>query len=196
MHELPATRGMLGVALEAARAENARRILAIDVVVGELTSFVDDAVQFYFDVIAEGTAAVSDGIDGFVARAYNQKTKLGAVLDPAADKLLLNLAFIFLAVNKEFRTPVPGWFAVIMVSRDFIITMGSYLIHEYFGPLRVRPRLLGKLNTALQMSTIVAVLVEWRYAEPVLWTTLVVSLLSLGDYMQVGIRQIGREEEA
>lgn len=57
MHELPATRGMLEVALDAARREGAGKILAIDVVVGELTSFVDDAVQFYFDIVAEDTPA-------------------------------------------------------------------------------------------------------------------------------------------
>lgn len=57
MHELPVTRGMLEVALDAAREEGADRILGIDVVVGELTSFVDDAVQFYFDILAEDTPA-------------------------------------------------------------------------------------------------------------------------------------------
>lgn len=57
MHELPVTRGMLEVALDAAREEGAEKILAVDVVIGELTSFVDDAVQFYFDVIAEDTLA-------------------------------------------------------------------------------------------------------------------------------------------
>lgn len=57
MHELPATQGMLGVALEAARRAGARRILAIDVVVGELSSVVDDSVQFYFQILSEGTLA-------------------------------------------------------------------------------------------------------------------------------------------
>lgn len=57
MHELPATRGMLDAALEAAGEANAERVLAIDVVIGQLTSFVDDAVQFYFDVISEDTRA-------------------------------------------------------------------------------------------------------------------------------------------
>ena len=57
MHELPVTRGMLEIALDAAREAEADRVLAIDVVIGELTSFVDDAVQFYFDVVAEDTPA-------------------------------------------------------------------------------------------------------------------------------------------
>ena len=57
MHELPATQGMLDVALESARKVGAERVLAIDVVVGELTSIVDDSVQFYFDVLSRGTPA-------------------------------------------------------------------------------------------------------------------------------------------
>lgn len=57
MHELPATHGMLDVALESAHGVGAERILAIDVVVGELTSIVDDSVQFYFDIISRGTPA-------------------------------------------------------------------------------------------------------------------------------------------
>lgn len=57
MHELPVTRGMLEVSLDAARREGADRIVAIDVVIGKLSSFVDDAVQFYFDALAEDTPA-------------------------------------------------------------------------------------------------------------------------------------------
>ena len=57
MHELPATRGMLDLALESMRRAGAERVLAIDVVVGDLTSIVDDSVQFYFDVLSRGTPA-------------------------------------------------------------------------------------------------------------------------------------------
>ncbi|HOE65035.1 MAG TPA: CDP-alcohol phosphatidyltransferase family protein [Candidatus Hydrogenedentes bacterium] len=139
-------------------------------------------------------AAISDGIDGFVARAYNQKTKLGAVLDPLADKLLLNLAFVFLAVNKEFATPVPYWFPVLILGRDAIIVMGSYLINEYFGPLRVRPRLSGKLTTVLQMASVCAVLLEVHFAYPLLLVTLAVSVVSFFDYVYQGVKQVGSED--
>jgi hydrogenase nickel incorporation protein HypA/HybF len=57
MHELPATEGLLLVALEAAAAAGATRVVAVDVVVGELTSMVDDSVQFYFDILSRDTAA-------------------------------------------------------------------------------------------------------------------------------------------
>jgi len=139
-------------------------------------------------------AAISDGLDGFVARAYNQKSRLGAVLDPLADKLLLNLAFVFLAVNREFATPVPYWFPVIVLGRDAIIVLGSYLINEYFGPLRVRPRFSGKLTTVFQMASICAVLLEAPLTYPLLLVTLVVSLVSFADYLVQGMKQVGNED--
>ncbi len=139
-------------------------------------------------------ASISDGLDGFVARAYNQKTKLGAVLDPLADKLLINIAFIFLAVNKELRYPVPPWFPVITLSRDVLIVLGSYLINEYYGPLRVRPRLSGKLTTVFQMATVYAVLLEVHFTFFLLYATLLISVISFVDYLRDGIRQIGNED--
>ena len=139
-------------------------------------------------------ASVSDGLDGFVARAYNQKTKLGTVLDPLADKLLVNIAFVFLAVNQELEHTVPPWFPVIVLSRDAIIVMGSYLINAFFGPLRVRPRVSGKLTTVFQMAYIYGVLLEVSFTRFLLITTLVVSVVSFFDYLRDGIRQVGNED--
>lgn len=141
-------------------------------------------------------AAISDGLDGFVARAYNQKTRLGAVLDPLADKLMINIGFVFLAVNQEFETPVPGWFPVIILGRDSIIVLWSYLVNEFFGPVRIRPRFLGKVTTVFQMASLVFVLLEVDFAYGLLMVTLGVSLVSFVDYMYVGIRQIGNEDRA
>ncbi|MBX7256237.1 MAG: CDP-alcohol phosphatidyltransferase family protein [Candidatus Hydrogenedentes bacterium] len=143
-------------------------------------------------------AAVSDGIDGFVARAYNQKSKLGAVLDPLADKLLVNLAFVFLAVNDQLRTPIPAWFPVVILSRDAIIVIGAYLINEYFGPVRVRPQISGKLTTTFQMALIISVLLELnpRFVWGFLIATLVVSVFSFVDYLRAGVKQVGNEDQA
>jgi cardiolipin synthase len=139
-------------------------------------------------------ASLSDALDGFVARAYNQKTRLGAVLDPLADKLLLNLAFVFLAVNDQFVERVPQWVPVLILSRDVVIVMGAYLIHEYYGPLRVRPRITGKLTTALQMTSIVAVLLEAWFAYEIVLLMVAVSVVSFFDYIYVGVRRIGNED--
>ena len=139
-------------------------------------------------------ACISDGLDGFVARAYNQKTKLGAVLDPLADKLLVNVAFIFLAVNRELRQPIPVWFPVVVLSRDIIISAGACLINEFFGPVRVRPRISGKLNTVLQMALIYSALLEWRVTPVLIYATLAVSIISFFDYLKDGTRQVGNED--
>jgi CDP-diacylglycerol--glycerol-3-phosphate 3-phosphatidyltransferase len=141
-------------------------------------------------------ASLSDALDGFVARAYNQKTRLGAVLDPLADKLMLNLSFVFLAANDQFETSVPAWVPVIIISRDAIIVLGFYLLNEFYGPIQPRPRILGKLTTALQMSAVVTVLLQWNYAYYLLMTMLVITVISFFDYLYVGVRQIGNEDNA
>jgi len=141
-------------------------------------------------------ATVSDALDGFVARAYNQKTRLGSMLDPLADKLLLNLAFVFLAVNQSLKTPVPQWLPVVILSRDVIIVIGAYVINEYFGPFRARPRISGKVNTAVQMACIIAVLLEAGFVGHVFMVTLVVAVISFFDYLYAGIKQAANEEGA
>lgn len=141
-------------------------------------------------------AAISDSLDGFVARAYNQKTRLGAVLDPLADKLLINLAFVFLAVNQEFETPVPKWVPVLILSRDVIIVLGAYLINEYYGPFRARPRVSGKLTTTFQMASLIGVLLEVSFAHPLLMITVGLSIISFIDYLYSGIRQVVDEDHS
>ena len=63
-------------------------------------------------------AAISDLVDGYVARRFNQQTKLGHVLDPFADKLLINVAFVFLAADQHLEYPVPMWIPVVVLIRD------------------------------------------------------------------------------
>lgn len=141
-------------------------------------------------------AALSDAADGFVARAYNQKTRLGAVLDPLADKLFINITYVFLAVSDQFATRVPAWLPVILLSRDIIIVMGSYLINEFFGPIRVRAKFSGKITTALQMAAVIAVLLEFRFAWHLLMAMAAFSVISFFDYLYDGFRRIGTEDAA
>jgi len=141
-------------------------------------------------------AAVSDAVDGFVARAYNQKTKLGTILDPMADKLMINIGFVVMAVNDNFQYHIPYWFPVVILLRDAMIVVGAYLINEFYGPVRVRPRITGKLTTLFQMSLVIAVLLELAIAPHLMVITLVISAISYIDYMRDGIKQIGNEDEA
>ncbi len=171
------------------------RIILIPVFAVLIMSFTREEQVFRYAALAVFiVASVSDGLDGFVARVYNQKTRLGAVLDPMADKLLINVAFVFLAVNRELAYPIPAWFPVIMLSRDVIISIGAYLINELYGPVNIRPRFSGKLNTVLQMATVYAVLLDMRFTLLVVYVTLAVSVVSFFDYLRDGVKQIGNED--
>ena len=141
-------------------------------------------------------AAISDALDGFVARAYNQKTKLGTILDPMADKLMINIGFVVMAVNSNFAYRIPFWFPIVILLRDSLIVVGAYLINEFYGPVRVRPRITGKLTTLFQMSLVIAVLLELTIARHLMVVTLIISAISYVDYMRDGIKQIGNEDEA
>jgi CDP-diacylglycerol--glycerol-3-phosphate 3-phosphatidyltransferase len=142
------------------------------------------------------SAAISDALDGFVARAYNQKTKLGTVLDPLADKLMINIGFVFMAANPEFGAHIPYWFPVVILLRDAMIVIGAYLINEYYGPVRVRPKISGKLTTVFLMSLMIAVLLNLWFAKHIMYASLVLLAISYFDYMREGIRQIGNEDES
>jgi CDP-diacylglycerol--glycerol-3-phosphate 3-phosphatidyltransferase len=135
------------------------------------------------------TAALSDGVDGYIARHYNQRTRLGAVLDPMADKLLTNISFVFLAVLPSFATRVPMWLPVIVLGRDITIASGSYLLNRYMGPLTVRPRILGKAATVAHSVAIAAVVINLPYADRIVLMTAVISVMSLADYLLHGYEQ-------
>jgi cardiolipin synthase len=101
-------------------------------------------------------AGVSDGVDGFIARHFNQRSKLGAYLDPAADKFLLVSVFVVLG----FMGGLPLWLVIAAVSRDALI-VGAVLISSLMGnPVEVQPAFVSKANTAVQI-----VLAAWVLAE-------------------------------
>ncbi len=140
-------------------------------------------------------AALSDVLDGYVARRFKQRTKLGTRLDPLADKLIVNLGFVFLAANDYFGEMVPLWFPVVVLSRDVGIVMGAFLINECYGPVKVAPRVLGKLTTTFQMATLVAVLLRVSFAYPLLLVTVVMCVLSYADYLYFGTRQLEQQQQ-
>ena len=108
-------------------------------------------------------AAISDGVDGYIARRYHQKSELGAFLDPLADKALLVSAMILLSVRFKDGSPfdlLPLWFPVLVISRDLILLVGTVLIHMLAGKMTPRPRLVGKCATFFQMITLGWVLLK------------------------------------
>src|SRR5215475_7676891 len=130
-------------------------------------------------------AAITDGLDGLAARSFNQKTQLGAILDPMADKLLLVTAFVILSMPRFTLTdPIPFWLTAVAISRDVIIVLAAAVINMTTGFSRFRPSIPGKLNTFVQIVTIVFFLaanafdlLTW-YLPVVYYTTLALAVFS------------------
>lgn len=125
------------------------RILSVPV-------FIDTVVYGRYDY-ALGVflaAAITDGLDGFIARVSNQRSRLGTYLDPLADKVLLTSAFVTLSI---FHL-APIWLTTIVVSRDLILALGTLLLHLLELHVDITPSWLGKLTTVLQLGYVVAIL--------------------------------------
>jgi cardiolipin synthase len=109
-----------------------------------------------FATIVYLTAAITDGLDGFIARVWNLKTKLGSFLDPMADKLLVTTSFLTLSILGI----IPLWLALAVISRDFIIVSGSLLVYLMKSELTIKPQPIGKVTTFFQFSYILLVLLR------------------------------------
>jgi cardiolipin synthase len=94
------------------------------------------------------TAGVTDAVDGFIARRFDLRTELGAYLDPLADKALLISIYVTLAIEGV----LPGWLAVVVVSRDVMIIGAVILSWLLDNPVEIRPALVSKLNTLVQIG--------------------------------------------
>jgi cardiolipin synthase len=100
-------------------------------------------------------AGFTDLLDGFIARRFNQGSELGAILDPAADKLLMTTAFVLMALPGTplvFRIPV--WVSILAISRDVTMSIVAILAFDRLGKERLQPTLLGKATTALELMAI------------------------------------------
>jgi cardiolipin synthase len=102
-----------------------------------------------------GAAGFTDLLDGFIARAFNQKSDLGAVLDPAADKLLMTTAFVLLAWRTQGMTaPIPVWVAILAITRDLVISFYAFASVDRLSDSKFHPSLLGKISTAMQLIAV------------------------------------------
>ncbi|MCD6319153.1 MAG: CDP-diacylglycerol--glycerol-3-phosphate 3-phosphatidyltransferase [Candidatus Desulfofervidaceae bacterium] len=107
-------------------------------------------------------AGITDALDGFLARRLNQKSNLGACLDPIADKVLLSTSFVLLSWYHH----IPYWLAVVVLSRDVFILMGALLLFLFNVRFEVKPSLLGKATTLSQIVTVMAVLINTQFQIP------------------------------
>ena len=132
--------------------------------------------------------ALTDAVDGYVARRFYQKTELGRILDPLADKLLILTAFLCLSVLREIplASKIPSWLTIIVWSRDAIILLGSAIIFIILKNIDIKPSPIGKVTTFFQMSTVVASLLQFNFIVFIWYATALLTTLSCFHYVWLG----------
>jgi cardiolipin synthase len=129
--------------------------------------------------------AVTDLLDGFLARVLKEKTSLGAFLDPLADKAMLVSSFIVLSM----KGIIPVWTTSIVILRDVVLTIGYFIICKVVGKIDIIPSVLGKLTTFCQIGTVVYVL--WSdvrtYQDFFFYPTAALTLITGIHYVCQGI---------
>lgn len=157
--------------------------------------FISAIVYSRMDIalIIFSLAIISDGLDGFIARTFKQKTRLGTILDPMADKLLLVSAYICFAMAKNIPPylRLPPYVPIIIISRDVIIVLGSIVVQLMTGDLKIKPSIIGKVTTFFQMITIVSILVKFRYSYIIWDIAVTLTVISGIDYIMKGSRMFG-----
>lgn len=134
-------------------------------------------------------AAATDGIDGWVARHYGQRSPLGAVLDPIADKGLLLTAIITLSLSK-WTYAFPLWFPILVIARDAVIVTGCVVLKHLNGHLDVRPSWWGKSATAFQMIAIAWMMLQLPHYIISVYAAGLFTLISGIGYLADGISQL------
>jgi cardiolipin synthase (CMP-forming) len=140
------------------------RILLIPFFVVEVLYYPRDGdeIHRFLALLTFAVAAICDGVDGYIARRYNQRSELGAILDPLADKLLLVSGIIVLSFDHgEYLQTLPLWFGGTIIGRDILLLIGLVVIQMTVGKVAVRPRLLGKIATVMQMAAVLWILLKW-----------------------------------
>jgi len=117
-------------------------------------------------------AGITDALDGYIARTYGQQSRLGAYLDPIADKMLLMSAYVVLAIPGLHKGAlIPVWVTVLVIARDLIILAIALVSYLALGTRRFQPNLLSKVNTIVQVVTAIAILASgvWLGLVPLVW---------------------------
>ena len=171
------------------------RILLVPFLIVEVLSYVDDGDEWhrFLAIMAFLLASVCDGVDGYIARRYNQRSELGAILDPLADKLLLVAGIVLLSLHHEQYLPhLPLWLTATVISRDVLVVIGMVVIHFICGKVAVKPHVIGKVATVLQMVAVCWALLKLP-ADWLHWFALSATLCTGGSgviYVLDGVRQL------
>ena len=135
-------------------------------------------------------AAISDALDGYIARKNKQYTKAGLILDPLGDKLVLVSSFICLYFIGDFPQGIkfPLSVTLIVVSRDAIILLGTLVVYMVKQSIDVHPTRWGKLTTTFQMASVIAVLLQLRWSYIFWWPAVFCTVVSGVDYVMRGFK--------
>jgi len=144
-------------------------------------------------------AAVSDALDGYVAKKLHQRTILGTFLDPIADKVLLTAAILTLSLPVGLGDlRFPFWFPIIVITRDLVILLGTIIIFMMLGKVNIKPSITGKVTTFFQMSCVVGTLLNLPlqfikfFLIP---ATAILTCISCVQYVVRGLHLVSEEEE-
>jgi len=143
--------------------------------------------DYVFALILFVIAGLSDGLDGFLAKHFNWQSRLGSILDPIADKLLLVSTYI----SMSYVELIPVWIVVAAFLRDLIIVSGVFAYHKFIGAFEMAPSFISKLNTVMQILLIAGVLSQQLTHIPadiitlLVFATFVTIVLSGMDYIIV-----------
>ena len=149
--------------------------------------------EFVAALIVFVLAGISDGLDGFIARVFKQKSKIGSYLDPLADKILLVAAFIVLSV----RGFVPPWLGVTVICRDMLILLGVLILFLNGSNFVIKPSFVSKVTTCLQLATVFVVLAKshliflGQINSYLFWVTGIFTISSGLLYMRYWFRMMG-----
>ncbi|MHB8383749.1 MAG: CDP-alcohol phosphatidyltransferase family protein [Candidatus Binataceae bacterium] len=141
-------------------------------------------------------AAITDSLDGTVARWFDARTELGAFLDPFADKLMLVSAFVLMTIEGDF----PAWLLIVVAIRDIVIVFGYLMLSFFTGErIPVRPSYLGKISTFLQLACVIGALLRIGQIYPPYWyallyLTVTATALSGVHYGYRGLVWLGTRE--
>jgi len=154
-------------------------------------------VMRYISIILFLVMAISDGVDGYLARRKNQITKLGAFLDPIADKLLITCACLLLASQRAHveNFLLPPTVVVLIIGKDLFLLIGFVIVYLITSKIHIAPVFVGKLATTLQLSMVAGILIGpevssilpgWIWFLRVLWwsaagTAILVTLIYIRD---------------
>ena len=162
-----------------------------------------DGLARYLAVGVFAIMAFSDALDGYLARRTGQRSRLGYFLDPMADKLLITVACILLAIKSTGvqDTLLPEWVVVIIIGKDVLWLAGVLIIQFVAGRLTIQTSKLGRASTVAQLSMVLGILLSpdisllssvaaWWLVRALWWSAAGLAILTLADYIRIAAKHL------